>query len=599
VAWAEELSKHGLDSKYPNIADDIIRGFDLGIPTINQTYTPLNHTSVNQFSTAYYEIIGKKFTTGRYLGPFSRSEVEILIGPFQSLPLSLVPKPGKPGKFRAVHNFLHPHSPLSSTASVNSAISADKYPSTYGTFTTICLTISRLPPGSQASVRDVSEAYRTIPVRPDQWPGLVVRLEGNDRFAINTNNNFGLTSAGGVYGRLADAGADIFRANGIGPLSKWVDDHMFFRILRAYLHNYNDSIAGWKSKIQESGGRIHDGSRIWYCGKTMPDGKPEEFDEDCSAMLRDLSENLPCSAADSDYSYSDHDIDEVSARLGIKWEESKTIPFGFLVPYLGFEWNLKDRTVSIPEKKKQKYLTAIEEWESQPTHALLEVQKLHGKLLHATLVVPEGRAYLTNLETMLGTFNDRPFVPHTQPRDTECDLEWWKQLLCLPTISRPIPKPTPIVECCAYSDASSSVGIAITIGDRWRAWRLVPGWKSDGRDIGWAEAVGFELLIRSLSCKVEAGTHLKVYGDNIGVVEGWWKGRSRNRQANVVFRRVHRLASQHDIVVHTRYVASEDNPADGPSRGIYPPLNLLLPPILLPVKIHPYVIDFNHPEVGQ
>ena len=72
----------------------------------------------------------------------------------------------------------------------------------------------------------------------------------------------------------------------------------------------------------------------------------------------------------------------------------------------------------------------------------------------------------------------------------------------------------------AFSDASSGFGIAITIGDRWRAWRLIPGWQSlDGkRDIGWAEALGFELLIRSIIGFGYVSGHFKVYGDNKGVV---------------------------------------------------------------------------------
>jgi hypothetical protein len=72
-----------------------------------------------------------------------------------------------------------------------------------------------------------AEAYRTIPVVPEQWPGLVVKLHREDQFAINTNNNFGLTSAGGAYGNLDDAAVDIFWGSGIGPISKWVDDHVF------------------------------------------------------------------------------------------------------------------------------------------------------------------------------------------------------------------------------------------------------------------------------------------------------------------------------------------------------------------------------------
>lgn len=106
------------------------------------------------------------------------------------------------------------------------------------------------------------------------------------------------------------------------------------------------------------------------------------------------------------------------------------------------------------------------------------------------------------------------------------DLEWWTDLLQSPTLSRAIPGPTPLTNLQAFSDASSGFGIGITIGDKWCARHLLPGWKSDRRDIGWAEAVGFELLTLSIIASSSSDTHFKVYGDNKGVVEGWWKGRS-------------------------------------------------------------------------
>ena len=171
---------------------------------------------------------------GRYIGPCSRQEVEALIGPFQSSPLSWVPKPGKPGKYRAVHNFSYPHIPTPIVSSINCTIDADMYPCTWGTFDTICFTIFNLPPGSQAAIRDVAEAYCTIPIVPDQWPGLVVKLLEDDEFAINVCNNFGLTSAGGIYGEVGDVTLDIFRVQGIGPISRWVDDHILFRILSKF-----------------------------------------------------------------------------------------------------------------------------------------------------------------------------------------------------------------------------------------------------------------------------------------------------------------------------------------------------------------------------
>ena len=437
------------------------------------------------------------------------------------------------------------------------------------------------------------EAYRTIPAHHSQWPGLVVRLREDNSFAANICNNFGLTSAGGVHGLLADVGTDIFQANGIGPLSKWVDDHIFFRVPHCHLNTYNNQRLSWSQLVTSNGGRIHEGSRIWYKGDTMPDGRPEEFDEDMATPLCDFSHASARSSDDAIFTYTDQDIDLLSDELGIPWETSKTIPFRSIVPYLGFVWDLNARSVAIPAEKKLKYLDAIKEWEKKPTHALAEVQKLYGKLLHASLVVTAGRAYLTNLEAMLSGFNNSPFVPHTPPRDTSSDLKWWAQRLQCPTLSRNVPGPVPLTDLDAFSDASSGFGIGITIGEKWRAWRLLPGWKSDGRDIGWAEAVGFELLSLFVLSSGGGSSHFKVYGDNKGVVEGWWKGRSRNKQTNIIFRHIHAVLHTWQCTIHTRYVPSQDNPADNPSRGVYPPLTRLLPYIPVPPELRAFVTDFD------
>jgi hypothetical protein len=236
---------------------------------------------------------------------------------------------------------------------------------------------------------------------------------------------------------------------------------------------------------------------------------------------------------------------------------------------------------------------AISEWFSKPTHPLEEVQKLYGKLLHACLVVPAGRAYLTNLEIMLGSFASSPFVPHHPPRDTAKDLSWWLSVLNLPVISRPIPGPCIVTDRAAFSDASSGIGIGIVIGDRWRAWRLIPGWQTEGRDIGWAEAVGFEFLVLTLASTSHPKEHFRVYGDNRGVVEGWWSGRSRNKATNSVFRQIHNISEAHKCTFITRYVPSKENPADGPSRGIYPTSALLLPPIPIPKELHQFIVNYD------
>lgn len=106
-------------------------------------------------------------------------------------------------------------------------------------FNTIALIVGHLPQGSQAAVRDVAEAYQILPIYASQWPGTVVRLSETDEFTIDTCAAFGVASNARAYGYLADAGVDIMRALGLGLISKWVDDHVFFRVPTAQAGNYN------------------------------------------------------------------------------------------------------------------------------------------------------------------------------------------------------------------------------------------------------------------------------------------------------------------------------------------------------------------------
>ena len=247
--------------------------------------------------------------------------------------------------------------------------------------------------------------------------------------------------------------------------------------------------------------------------------------------------------------------------------------------------------VHLPDEKKAKYLVAIAEWKEKRTHNLLETQRLHGKLQHAALVIPAGRAYLTNMEAMLASFNNSPFLTHTPLQGTPDDLAWWQRQLRRTNVSIPIPRPCPLVEHRVFSDASSGFGVAITVGARWRAWRWAPGWRSQGRDIQWAEAIGFELLTICVFALLRKGNHVVVYGDNRGVVEGWWKRCSTNRPTNHVFRCILQLSEDCDRTVHTRYVPSTQNPADAPSRGTYPSRSLLLDSVTVLSEAWPFLID--------
>ena len=146
-AWSTELKLLGLKDRYPHLVRGLEDGFQLGVPKILHTYTPLNNPSVNKLQIVYNNILANEFTAGRYIGPFTRRQLESELGPFQTSPLSLVPKASKPGKYRAVHDFSYPHSPLAETTSVNAHIDSDNFPCTWGTFSTVVVT--HCPPSSR------------------------------------------------------------------------------------------------------------------------------------------------------------------------------------------------------------------------------------------------------------------------------------------------------------------------------------------------------------------------------------------------------------------------------------------------------------------
>jgi hypothetical protein len=235
-AWEYHLRASGLLHRFACIPSGLQFGFILNFPCIYRTQSPANKNSIELYSQEFMDSVQKEVSKGRYLGPFLLASMKSIIGPFQSSPLSIIPKPGRPGKFQLIQNFLFPLSPSPSfpNPSINSYINADDFPTTWGKFSVVYLLISHLPPGSEAATRDVTEAYRTVPLHKSQWPAAVVKIL-DSLGCIDTSTAFRTTPSAGAYGHIADAGCELMRSHGFGPIEKWVDDHVFFRVRREHL----------------------------------------------------------------------------------------------------------------------------------------------------------------------------------------------------------------------------------------------------------------------------------------------------------------------------------------------------------------------------
>lgn len=597
-AWKRLLEETRLIDSYPDILQGIRSGFCMGMPTIRQNYHPFNTKSADAHADILQAEVDEEIAQGRYLGPYSASTIIAVLGPFQSSPQSVIEKPNKPGSYRLIRNLSAPISPfpgpLGPILSINSQLDVSAHPCSWGTFYSFCVLVASLPEGSEMAIRDVRDAFRSVPLHPDQWPGHVVRVAGEDQFVVDTAVSFGGAPAPGLYGHVADAALDILRAKGIGPSSKWVDDHAFIRIKRKYIENYNTWRAEVRNRISVEGGERRKGARIWWEGGEGADGRREEFVENFRFPIRAVGDS------ESEFAYQAEDVDSLFAELGVVLAEEKGCDFAPVAPFTGLEWNVQAKQVGVPEKKREKYAAVLEtlRGEAEPGErwGKKAVESLYGKLMHVSLVVPEGRAYLTSLEAMLGGWavpGARPFATRSVSGDLRADLKWWADKLSKAVPARPLPVPVRIIDAQAFSDASSGVGIGVWIAGFWRAWRFRPGWRSGGKDIQWAEAVGFELLSHTLLAAQPAlgGSHVWLYGDNTSVVEGWWNYRSRNAHVNRVFKRVHTFAAENHLDIHTRYVRSALNPADAPSRGIYGPTNHLLPRVPLSGELAEFLID--------
>ena len=131
-----------------------------------------------------------------------------------------------------------------------------------------------------------------------------------NEFALNTSNSFGGTTAGGLFGLFGDALADLLRAEGIGPILKWVDDFIFFRIPRDSIQEYNREREMNKRTVAENGGKHQTGGRLWYKGKVLADAGAEHYAEDLIFPIRNNRNQRNSSAT---FPYGFKEIDEITS----------------------------------------------------------------------------------------------------------------------------------------------------------------------------------------------------------------------------------------------------------------------------------------------
>jgi hypothetical protein len=506
-------------------------GFDMGVRyPPSYTYMPPNHNSALSYPQHVMSHIQNELSLGRYSGPFSKSKLESLIGPFRTSPLGTVPKSFGSSERRIVQDLSFPRNdPL--RTSVNDQINIEDFRCDWGTFNDVRKIVIDAPDLSEAATMDVDAAFRCCPITPSQQCNFIIHWNG--LLYIDHNAPFGATSAGGVFGRVADAKSAILASKKLGPSKNWVDDFVFFRF-----------------------------------PKTITSGVPS-------------------------FSYSLPDIYALASTLGWPWKDSKTRPFAPDFKYLGFIWNLDKKTVQIPDDKKLRYLAKLEPWVPNRKFSRKDSESILGTLVHCSLAIPEGRSHLPSISRFTSSFNhlSSPYAHRTPNTAVFSDIDWWRSRLastfCGSTLSKP-PAPSSVD---FWVDASSSWGLGVVFNNSWDFWMLRPGWDKDGRNIGWAEMVAIELGLLLAVHYGFSDVHFVLKSDNQGVIHAIEGGKSRSPEQNRVLQRITSLLSQNKLWISSCYVPSLQNLADRPSRGLpalsYPRCSSTF---TLPRSLHPFLL---------
>ena len=561
-AWEIALTDAGIHEEYADILVGLWEGFRCGLEDISLscTFIPPNHYTSKEDEDFIITKYAEEIELGRISHGYEPDTLFSLIGHFRTAPLAVIEQ--APGKRRVIINHSYPKNGhlldlenLPRTAegkyiidptqtSINTVTESKKFQCTWGSFAECYLLVADAPTGSQAAVFDVDAAFRNIPTHPSARQFLTFSIKG--LVHIDHVLNFGATPAPGTFGRVADAMVEILRYRGAESIIKWVDDFIFLR------YPIRQSVNGT-----------------------------------------------------FEFTYSADLIWHVAQELGWPWAPAKFVDFDTKFLYIGFLWNLSTKIVELPEKKKWKYSDHIAPWTKGSHHTAKEAEQIIGTLNHICLVLPEGRSHLVSLYKFRGGFKNHHAheSKHKLTTEAAADILWWSLQLQNDFVGMKIIRPPEASKTALFVDASTGWGIGLVLDGKWLAWQLKDGWNHDSREIGWAEMVAVELAVRTLLSGKFTNSHIIIRSDNKGVVGALGAGRSRGTQQNFILREIVKLIQHNELWISTTWVSTKDNPADNPSRGIFPGRNSLYAfPPKIPFHLSAFIhkaVEYHNPRLNN
>ena len=218
LAWAHALANHPDKQFVEYILKGIRYGFHIGVERsrVIRSAKDSNLPLVRMHPGLVADHLTAEREAGRLLGPLP----QFLANYCQTSPIGLIPKPHQPAKWRLIVDLSLPCG-----QSVNDAISTELCHLQYASVLDAAALVQHLGKGAVMAKIDLHQAYRIIPVHPDDHPLLGVTWQGQTY--IDTALPFGLRSAPKIFSAFTDALAWVLGSTEVKWQLHYLDDFLF------------------------------------------------------------------------------------------------------------------------------------------------------------------------------------------------------------------------------------------------------------------------------------------------------------------------------------------------------------------------------------
>ena len=217
--WRTELAAHKDKDFTTWICNGIQRGFRVGF---SDSTTELRSSLSNMLSAIDHPQIVTDYIEGELASGHLR-----LVSPSSALnlpqvhisPLGVIPKKGRPNCWRLIMDLSAPQG-----HSVNDGIAKEMCSLHYSSLDDAATRVAAMGPGALLAKMDIRQAYRNIPVAPEDKH--LLGLQWNNQIYIDQVLPFGLRSAPMIFSAIADALLWIMLRKGVSWAIHYIDDFL-------------------------------------------------------------------------------------------------------------------------------------------------------------------------------------------------------------------------------------------------------------------------------------------------------------------------------------------------------------------------------------